>query len=69
MKRYCPNCGDEFVICPECGEVYSHGEYSHCIKPACIEVNAPLDCNDCGLTVSNDKKGVLTLSMKLMRYE
>lgn len=67
--KICPNCYSKFVVCPECGKTYPHGELSHCPNPECEEVNAPLDCNHCGLTVSSNLEGVLTLSMTLIPYK
>lgn len=68
-KMNCPNCGRKFVVCAECGEKYPHGLFSHCTKPECQEVNAPLDCEYCGFTVCNDLSGILTLDMKLIPYK
>jgi hypothetical protein len=65
----CPNCKAKYVKCPECGNIYKHGEYSHCININCINDNIPLDCIECGLSVASNLKGVLSLDMRLIPYD
>jgi len=55
----CPRCGCVSTICPECGKQFEHGEASHCDEPACVAVNAPLDCVGCGRVVADSLKGVI----------
>lgn len=64
----CPNCGRIWLRCPECGEIYEHGKESHCRHKACQAVNAPLDCEGCGLVAEHDRQGVLNYDMELIPY-
>ena len=68
MARHCPNCNSTVGHCPECGEAYALGETANCPKPACKNVNAPVDC-ECGLVVSANLDGVLTYDMTLLPWE
>ena len=63
----CPKCGSKYLHCPECGKRFNHGEASHCDKPSCREMNAPLDC-ECGFVASADLDGVLDFDMNLIPY-
>lgn len=67
MKQ-CPNCGHNRAVCPECGKLFEHGEAAHCDEESCKAVNAPLDCEDCGLVVSDDLTGVLDYDLNLLKY-
>lgn len=67
-RKRCPKCGQVYGHCPECKKTYKLGTVSHCIKPACKAVNAPIDCM-CGLVVSDDLSGVLDLDMNLIEWD
>ena len=56
----CPFCHYTKGACPECGKQYLNGRSSHCRRPECKEVNAPLDCK-CGRVLSADLDGVIDL--------
>lgn len=61
-------CGYHTGRCVECGQVYTLGEYSHCTRKRCIEVNAPIECAHCGCVVSQNLDGVLNCDMDLIPW-
>jgi hypothetical protein len=67
MKKRCFVCGSDKGKCPECGTEYPHGTTARCTRPACVALNAPVDCL-CGYTVSSDLRGVLSLEQKLIPW-
>ena len=67
-EKICPQCGCAFLKCPECGKLFKHGKAAHCNKIKCKQVNAPLDCADCGFVASQNLDGVLDYGMNLIPY-
>jgi hypothetical protein len=64
MALRCAICGSKVGQCPECGKEFPHGTAGRCDNPACVDVNAPIDCA-CGFVVSAGKNGVLDFDLKL----
>lgn len=64
----CPKCGSSDGACPECGKKFEHGTADGCDAPACLKMNAPVDCR-CGLVVSANKDGVLSLEGDLIPWK
>lgn len=68
MRNICVVCGSLVGACPECGREYPHGTTATCQEVTCRSLNAPVDCR-CGLTVSADLRGVLSLEQKLIPWK
>jgi len=63
----CKVCGSTVGHCPECDKEFAHGTADHCDNPACVEMNAPVDCA-CGFVVAMGKQGVLDYDMRLIPW-
>ena len=66
--KTCPVCGGRTGFCVECNDWYPLGSISHCTKPECIEVNAPVACR-CGLDVAGNLSGVIDQEGVLHEFE
>ncbi len=68
MSKLC-DCGCAHAACPECGFVTRIGTMSHCPKPSCKEMNAPMDCQRCLRVVASSLDGVLDFDMNLVPFK
>jgi len=64
----CPNCGTRTGQCVDCFMPYPIGSTAICTEEQCAENGITVACKGCGLAVSDELDGVMTLEGELLPW-